>query len=122
MNAPPAAPEQGLTFDLAEVARELRTDELYIREGQGARTVIRTADLRLVVVVLKAGKTISEHEANVTAAVQTLSGRIRLQLPERSVELVEGQLLVMGAGLSHDVYAETDSSFLLTLGWSGKKS
>lgn len=122
MNAPPTAPEQGLTFDLGEVVRELRADELYLREGQGARTLIRTSDLRLVLVALKAGKTISEHEANVTAAVQTLSGRIRLQLPERSVELGEGELLVMGAGLAHDVYAEVDSSFLLTLGWSGNKS
>lgn len=119
MNAP-LAPVQGLSFDLDAIARELRVDELYTQEGQGARTLIRTPDLRLVLVALKAGKTISEHHANVTVSVQNLSGLIHLQLPERTVELAEGQLLVMGAGLSHDVYAKSDSVFLLTLGWSSR--
>ena len=116
MNAP-ALPDHGTLFNLATVARELPAEEPYLREGQTARTLIRTPDLRIIVVALKRGKTISEHHANVTASVQTLSGRIRLRLPERSVDVAEGQLLVMGAGVPHDVYAETDSTFLLTLGW-----
>lgn len=113
----PAPLDQGVTFDLETVAHELRAEEPYRREGQTARTLIRTPDLRIVVVALKAGKTISEHHANVTASVQTLSGHIRLQLPDRGVDVPKGQLLVLGAGLSHDVYAEADSTFLLTLGW-----
>lgn len=117
----PAPPDHGVTFDLAAVARELRAEEPYLREGQTARTLIRTPDLRIVVVALKTGKTISEHHASVTASVQTLSGHIRLQLPERTVDVPEGQLLVMGAGLAHDVHAETDSTFLLTLGWPASK-
>ncbi|MBK8013919.1 MAG: cupin domain-containing protein [Deltaproteobacteria bacterium] len=99
----------------------MRAEESYLREGQTARTLIRSSDLRIVVVALKAGKSISEHHASVTASVQTLSGHIRLQLPERSVDVPEGQLLVMGAGLPHDVYADTDSTFLLTLGWPASK-
>ena len=117
----PKPPEHGVTFDLAAVARELRTEEPYLREGQTARTLIRTPDLRVVVVALTAGKTISEHHANVTASVQTLSGHIRLQLPDQRVDVPEGQLLVLGAGLSHDVSAEADSIFLLTLGWTASK-
>lgn len=113
----PVSPDHGATFDLGAVAHELRGDERYLREGQAARTLIRTSDLRIVVVALKAGKTISEHHAHVTAAVQTLSGRIRLQLPDRGVDVPENHVLVLGAGLSHDVYAEADSTFLLTLGW-----
>lgn len=113
----PASPNHGVTFDLDTVARELRVEERYLREGQAARTLIRTSDLRIVVVALKAGKTISEHHADVTAAVQTLSGHIRLQLPDRGVDVPKGGVLVLGAGLTHDVYAEVDSAFLLTLGW-----
>jgi quercetin dioxygenase-like cupin family protein len=113
----PAPTEQGVTFDLEAVAHELCAEEPYLREGQTARTLIRTPDLRIVVIALKRGKRISEHHASVTASVQTLTGHIRLQLPERSVDVPEGQLLVLGAGLSHDVYAEADSTFLVTLGW-----
>ncbi|MBW3565729.1 MAG: cupin domain-containing protein [Acidobacteria bacterium] len=99
------------------MAQALRAEEPYVREGQTARTLIQSPDLRLVIVALEAGKTISEHHTHVTASVQTLSGHIRVQLPERVVDVPAGQLLVLGAGLSHDVYAETDRTFVLTLGW-----
>lgn len=118
--ATPATPDDGITFDLTTIARELREEEAYVREGQTARTLIRSSDLRIVIVALRAGKTISEHHANVTASVQTLSGQLRLQLPDRAMNVPAGQLLVLAAGLSHDVYAETDSTFLLTLGWPAK--
>lgn len=116
-----APPNHGVTFDLATVAEELRTEEPYLREGQGARTLNRSADLRVLLIALKAGKTISEHHANVTASVQVLAGRLRLQLEDRGVDLSVGQLVVLGAGVSHDVHAETDSAFLLTLGWPAKQ-
>ena len=113
----PSAPDHGLTFDLAIVAEELLTDEAYVREGQAARTLIRSSDLRMLMIALRSGKTISEHHASVTACVQALSGQIRLQLPDRGVDVRAGQVLVLGAGLAHDVRAEVDSTFLLTLGW-----
>ena len=122
MKTPPTSPEHGALFDLEAVAEELRAEEQYVREGQASRTLIRASDLRIVVVALEAGKTISEHHAQVTASVQTLSGHIRLQLPERSVDVPAGELLVMGAGLTHDVHAESDSVFVLTLGWPANKS
>jgi quercetin dioxygenase-like cupin family protein len=117
MNAPPAPLHQATSFELLTVARELRSDERYVREGQSARTLIRTPDLRILVIALQRGKTISEHHASATASVQTLSGHIRLRLRDRCVDVTAGQLLALGAGLAHDVYAETDSTFLLTLGW-----
>lgn len=113
----PKQPDHGVAFDLETIARELRAEEPYVSEGQAARTLIRTSDLRIVVVALRAGKSLSEHQANVTASVQTLSGHIRLQLPDRGMDVPAGRVLVLGAGLSHDVRAETDSTFLLTLGW-----
>ncbi len=121
MKSPPTSPDQGKRFDLEAVVRELRAQEQYVRQGQASRTLIRASDLRIVVVSLEGGRTISEHHAKVTTSVQTLSGCIRLQLPERSMDVPMGQILVMEAGLTHDVYAETDSAFLLTLGWPTSK-
>lgn len=118
---PPTSPDHGVTFDLAPLAEELLAEARRGREGQAARTLIRSADLRIVLVALVAGATISEHHAAVTASVHTLTGKVRLQLPERSVEVAAGQLLVLGAGLAHDVHAETDSAFLLTLGWPASR-
>lgn len=116
MNRPSAA-DPSAAFDLESVARELRAEAAYLGEGQTARTLIRTPDMRIVLVALRAGKTISEHHANVTAAVQTLSGHLHLKLPDRGVEVAERGLIVLGPGVPHDVSAQTDSIFLLTLGW-----
>lgn len=113
----PESPEHGLTFNLGAIAEELRGEPSYVREGQTARTLIRTTDLRVVLVALRAGKRISEHHASVTASVHTLTGQVRLQLPDRTADVPAGHLLVLGSGLPHDVYAETDSTFVLTLGW-----
>lgn len=113
----PAPADHGVAYDLTRIAQELQGEEAYAREGQTARTLLRSSDLRIVLIALKAGKTIAEHQANVTASVQTLSGHIRLRLPERSVDVPAGQLLMLGSGLAHDVHAESDSTFLLTLGW-----
>lgn len=121
MKTPPTSTDHGALFDLEAVFRELRAEEQYLREGQASRTLILASDLRIVAIALATGKSISEHRAKVTASVQTLSGHIRLQLPERTVDVPAGQILVMGAGLAHDVYAETDSAFVLTLGWPASK-
>jgi quercetin dioxygenase-like cupin family protein len=53
---------------------------------------------------------------------QTLAGHIRLKLSDRTVELPAGQLLVLDQCVSHDVEAEEDSAFLLTLSWPGDEA
>lgn len=111
------SPEHGITFDLVEIARELQDELSDLSKGQAARTLVRTPDLRIVVIALRPGRRMAEHHANVTVSVHTLIGHIRLQLADRHVDLPAGRLVVLGPGLPHDVYAETDSTFVLTLGW-----
>lgn len=113
----PESPEHGVAFELASIARELRASAAYAREGHTARTLVRAADLRVILVALRAGATLSEHHASATASLQVLAGQIRLQLPDSAVDLVPGELLVLGADLPHDVQARSESAFLLTLGW-----
>jgi quercetin dioxygenase-like cupin family protein len=113
----PESPEHGVTFDINAIAQDLQNEEAYQREGRTARTLVHTADLRVVLIVLKSGNRMSEHHVNVTATVQIVSGHVRLQLPDRSIELPAGQILSLGRGLRHDVEAETNSILLLTLGW-----
>jgi quercetin dioxygenase-like cupin family protein len=125
--AKPESLEFGVTFDLVTIDEEMRREEPYVREGHTARTLVREQDLRVVLVVLKDGRRIAQHIANETVSIQTLTGRLRLQLPrlarqreDRIVDLAIGRLLVLERGLEHDVEAVGDSAFLLSFGWPGK--
>lgn len=117
----PELTHKGDVFDLASLEAEMRREEAYQREGHTARTLVREQDLRIVLVVMKAGARIAEHRANDTASVHTLSGHVRLQLPDKVAELPAGHLLVLERGLRHDVEAVAESTFVLTLGWQPKQ-
>lgn len=121
MTGPQAATAQGTSFDLAAIDAELRAEDAYEREGHTARTLARSPDLRIVLVVMKAGARIAEHRADETVSVHTLSGQVRLRLPDRTAELAAGQLLVLERGQRHAVEAVGDAAFLLTLGWRGQR-
>ncbi|MDQ2642888.1 MAG: hypothetical protein M3020_03670 [Myxococcota bacterium] len=116
----PELSDQGTVYDLASIDAEMRREDAYNREGHTGRTLVREQDLRIVLVVMKAGARLAEHQANDTASLQTLSGNVRLKLPETAIELPAGRLLVLERGLRHDVEAISECAFLLTLGWQGK--
>jgi hypothetical protein len=47
-----------------------------------------------------------------------LSGRIRISLPDRTIEPAEGELQLIESGVAHDMKALVDSAFLLSMPWS----
>jgi quercetin dioxygenase-like cupin family protein len=115
----PETIDRGAVFDLAAIDAELRRDDAYQRDGHTARTLVREDDIRIVLIVMRAGARIAEHRANETASIHALSGHVRLRLPGRDAELLAGRLLVLERGIGHDVEAIAESAFLLTLGWQG---
>lgn len=111
---------RGAAFDLAAIDAEMRREDAYQRDGHTARTLVREDDVRIVLIVMRAGARIAEHQANETASIHVLSGRMRLRLPDHDADLPAGRLLVLQRGLRHDVEALVESAFLLTLGWQSK--
>ena len=112
----PHLADQILQFDLAEEAARLRQEDSWARgTGRSSRTLAKYPGFRVVLTLLKAGAQVDEHKTNLRISIQAVSGAIRLQLPDRNVELRTGQLLVLDSGVPHDVTALEESAFLLTL-------
>jgi quercetin dioxygenase-like cupin family protein len=107
----------GISFDPAALDGELRKEAAYQASGYTARTLVREPDLRVVLVVMKPGARMVDHQAERTATVHALSGRLRLHLPGKQVDLPAHGLLALEANLRHDVEALEQSAFLLTIGW-----
>jgi quercetin dioxygenase-like cupin family protein len=115
MNKPIPA-EQSAAQDLVAVASQIRLEASYQRGGHGAHTVLREDDLRVVVLAMKAGAVIPEHQAQATGSLQAIAGRVRLSFAARSVELSIGQLVAIERGARHSVEALEESALVLTLG------
>jgi quercetin dioxygenase-like cupin family protein len=107
-----------LTFDLAQRIEQLRREPSYQQGNRNANTLVHERDLRIVLVAMKPGGRLQEHHAASRISIQILAGRVRLQLPDRTVELPAGHLLVLESGVEHDVEALDESVFLLTVAWS----
>lgn len=106
-----------MALDLpAELAR-LRDEETWRRTGRHARTLVKDADLRVVLIALQRGMRMAEHHAPGRITVQTIVGRLTLRVAGQTIDLPVGHLLTLGPALPHDVEAREESAFLLTIAW-----
>ena len=105
-------------LDLLDEAAALRREPAWPQGDRNAKTFVKAGDLRLVLTTLKQGAIVKEHRAPGSAVVQTLSGHIRLSVPDRqAVDLPAGSLVVLEADLPHDVEALVESAFTITIAW-----
>lgn len=100
----------------AEVAR-LRDEEPWRRSGRHSRTLIKDADLRVVLLALRAGARLEKHHAPGRITIHALDGRLRVGVAGQSLELAAGQLVTIGPTIPHEVEALAESAFLLTIAW-----
>ena len=87
------------------------------QQGMTSKTLLKTDDLRIVLIVMQAGARMEEHHSDGRISVQVLRGAIRTRMQEHLVDLTPGQLLALDRSIKHDVEAREDSAFLLTIAW-----
>jgi len=85
--------------------------------GQNARTLIKYDTLRVVLVTLRAGKTLAEHKTEGRISIHVLSGHVEIKAGGRTFNLRPGGLLALDRNLPHDVRALQESAVLLTVAW-----
>ena len=104
-----------LRFRLEEEQARLNDPALLERSGRNARTLVKQGSLRVTLVRVGAGGKIAPHRAAGPITVQVLEGDIRFHAAGRDHRLAAGDLLVLDAGVEHDVNSDSGGTFLLTL-------
>ncbi len=112
--APMAAPF--LEFDLGRELQQLHGEPEW-SSGHNARTLVKYDDLRIVLIALKTGVTMPNHQTRGRLSLQTIAGRIIVRAEGRTFDLPAGALLALDQGLPHDVEALEESLCLLTIAW-----
>jgi quercetin dioxygenase-like cupin family protein len=106
-----------LTFNLEKEIERLRREEHWLKDGRISETLVKYSDFRIVLILMQAGTMMREHKADARISIHGLSGRLMVQLPEKTVALSTGDLLVLEKCLPHDVSAVEESAFLLSISW-----
>ena len=67
-----------LAFDLAHEMAQLHEETSWRQGDRNAKTLVKEADFRIVLVALRVGARMEEHRAAGRISVQTLAGHLRL--------------------------------------------
>lgn len=78
-------------------------------------SLLRTANLQLLRLVLPAGQRMPEHRVPGELTIQCLRGRVDIGTPKGPRALSAGQLVALAGDEPHDVLATEASVLLLTL-------
>lgn len=104
--------------DLEAEEKQLYEEEQWRKLGRNAMTLVKYPDMRIVLTVMRPGARIERHKTEGRVAIQTLSGRIRLNLDSEVVDLPAGRLVTLDRMVEHDVEALEQSAFLLWISWT----
>jgi quercetin dioxygenase-like cupin family protein len=102
-------------FDLKSALQTLRGEAEYAANGRNGTTLVKNAEVRVVLEALREGAGLAEHRAPGPITVQAVEGEIQFRVGETVHTLRPGQLLALPAGRPHAVHAAQDSAFLLTI-------
>ncbi|MEI6198153.1 MAG: cupin domain-containing protein [Verrucomicrobiota bacterium] len=107
--------EQPLIDAGAQKILSLSEETHFAPNGIVSRTLLRTANARVVLFGFAEGQELTEHTSTQHAVVQILSGECDFSLAGEAHKLKAGDLLYMPPNLPHAAKATTKFSMLLTL-------
>lgn len=105
-----------LSFELDPEIARLKAGHQWQIEDRAAITLVKTARLRLVLILMKKGATMHEHRVEGPISLWVVSGAISFAADGEKRTVAHNGLLVLDKAIPHDVEAlEDESAFLLTI-------
>jgi quercetin dioxygenase-like cupin family protein len=105
-----------VTTNIDSELEALRRSASYQRNDHASATIVNRPGLGVVLVALPKGGHMAEHRAARPIMLRVLEGRVRLTLPDLTLEMSPGDLTSLAPNIAHEVSGVQDSAFLLTIG------
>jgi quercetin dioxygenase-like cupin family protein len=93
--------------------------DLVAQHGRSARTLVKEGPLRLTLVAIGAGGVMPRHTAEGPVTIHLIEGDATVGAAGTPYRLAIGDVLVLGAGVEHDVTSSSGAVFLLTVVFLG---
>lgn len=85
--------------------------------GRRAEILLKTDDLRVLLVTLRKDATMAEHSAPGTVTIQVVEGAMAVSANDVTHELAKGGLIAFAADVRHSVQAQSNGAILITIAW-----
>jgi len=108
----PSAGEM-LSFTIANEAARLKAKPEWASATRLATSLVKDAALNILLMVLKKGARLPEHQTKGPIAVQVISGSVRFSTKNESAELCSGAIVALDRNVVHELEALEESIILL---------
>ncbi len=108
------APETA-QINLSVERKRVHAQSGWDEHGHAATTLFKYPDIRAVLIGMKAGARIPEHQSEGRMSLQCLSGRVIVHTRDSEIELLAGHLLTLERAVPHSIEAFSESDLLLTV-------
>lgn len=102
-------------FNLAASAATLRGEDQVPRRGHRQITLIHRDGISVVLFDFESGGRLSNHSADGLVIIQAIAGIFEVVTSTAAHTVPAGSLLMLAAGVVHDVHARRPSQMLLTI-------
>jgi quercetin dioxygenase-like cupin family protein len=96
--------------------------ELLAKHGRSARTLVKEGPLRLTLVALAGGGVMPKHSAEGPVTIHLVEGEVTVNAAGAQYPLKLGDVLMIAAGVEHDVTSARGGVFLLTVVFLGREN
>ncbi|QRR01114.1 hypothetical protein [Dyadobacter sandarakinus] len=100
--------------DIPMYLEQLRSERSWEKNDRNAITAYKSDCMTIVISVLKAGATMSDHSIEGCLTFQVLSGGLRVEAEGQVFYPTPGQMMTFHAGVAHAITAQTDSEIIIT--------
>ena len=103
---------------LISLEDEYEDELLNVCAGKHSKTLFKTDRLRLILITMNAGSTLSRHSAPGPITIQPVSGRFTVAVEGGVTHSLKcNEVVAIKTGVPHSVAAREDGAFLLSISW-----
>ncbi len=102
-------------FRIADEVERLKQEPTWRSGTRNAITLTKEGPLRVVLLVLRAGAKLHEHQTGGPLMLHALSGALRFHAAGRALEMKPGEIVALESAAEHEVEALEESVVLLAV-------
>ncbi|AWV89397.1 cupin domain-containing protein [Bradymonas sediminis] len=102
-------------LDLAQCTQTLLSEDHKAVDGHRQYTLSRSDTHTTILFHFEKGSRIPEHMVRGDVSIHVLDGQLEVETPSQTHRLKAEQILVLAAGVKHDVHALSETRMLLTV-------